>query len=126
VYTKFLGGPFGGGFGAGAATAKAYSALGVPHSEVKIRMRFMVIDSWDGEHGWVSIDGTLLWDVPFAFPGAFPDQCGVGGFRDHGPNDVLIGAPHSTPTILVEATATRAHRPWDASWGIDDVAVLVR
>ncbi len=122
VFGNALGGY--GRFGAGASTQKVFDFTGIAHSEVKVQLDFIGIDSWDGgEVGRVSVDGKTVFEQSLG--GGAADQCGVA-FADLGPRAVSYTGAHSANTVTVSVTSTLDQAANDESWAIDNLSVRVR
>jgi hypothetical protein len=48
-----------GNFGSGATSSKTYED--VPKSVITIEFDYYYLDSWDGEIGWLNINGSRVW-----------------------------------------------------------------
>ena len=97
--------------------------VGCPHSEARVSLDYLVLDSWDGESAIVQVDGVEVYNTPFSYGGS--NRCG-GGFVDLGPQPVLNEAPHTSNSLTVRVTSTLNQDPGDESFGIDKVRIMIR
>lgn len=120
-------------FGKTAVTA-VFDLKGVPHTELRLRFEYVVIDSWDGEIAYAELDGKRFWQIRCdkgnaKTCGQTADQCGwdgpIAGRNDGAvPVDALV--PHSRDEASVLWGAMLDQSSGDESWGIDNVGVFVR
>jgi len=122
---------------AGGTNQKTFGLLGVPHTQTRLTIDYITIDSWDGEHAYVRLAGTQVYDQAFCFcsqgcqnnnpPGICGGKAECGGSWDEErsvPVDATVN--HSSDSISVEAQSTIDQGPSDESWGLDNVALWVR
>ncbi len=114
-------------FGKGALTSKKVAAPA--HSQVKLALAYVRIDSWDGESGVVQVDGNNVWTKkgtgawhPLFHDG---DVCGDNAYTDD-EWGVAFSGPHSGATVTVTVTSTLDQDAGDESFGVDNVALWVK
>jgi hypothetical protein len=61
----------------GAWLEKTFDLSQHPHTQVSLSLRFVAIDAWDNEHGYVEADGKVIWHSSFTVR-AGAQQCGHG------------------------------------------------
>lgn len=111
--------------GDGAFTAQTFSLRSIPHTEVAVRLDYVVLDSWDAERALVYIDGTERYSAVFNGDDAIADVC--GGIRtDLGPQSVAIQTEHLAATVTVNVTSTLDQAAIDESFGVDNVDLRIR
>ena len=118
-----------GGYGiiAGGEISIRLSTQGVPHTELRANLDYIKIDSWDGEEGYVEIDGQSIWREAQQANGQ--EMCGWNrGFYISFDDRHAISAilPHRTPEIRLVAGSTLNQIPTDESFGIDNIRVWAR
>jgi hypothetical protein len=131
---------------AGDTNAKTYSVEGVPHSEARLSLEYLKIDSWGSsdEEGFVTLAGEDIFRKEFcACRHGCQKQGGIcGGEHVCGMNRKGSNASvddlereisvegtvshSSTSDIRVAAGSNLDQDPCDESWGIDDIEVWVR
>ncbi len=117
-----------GGFnelGASDEAVQTFSTLGVPHTEVRAELDYVVIDSWDEEDAIVQIDGTQVWRKEFHHRDVSTTSCGLN-WKDHGPQEVDETQAHTATSVTVRATSTLSQDAWDESFGLDNVRITIR
>lgn len=122
TYGAHLGGY--GNFGNGVVTQKTYDLLGITHTNVRVDLDYIVIDSWDNERARVSIDGALVYDQPYTFMGA--NLCGGSGWGEIGRRDVIQTRAHTANAMTLSITSTIDQDASDESFGVDDVVIMIR
>jgi hypothetical protein len=119
-----------GGFniaGAGYVMTNVVSAL-PPHTQVRVNGSYLRVDTWDGEAGWVKIDGTQVWSAPFthiACASPCVSYCGVAGFQES-MTGFNTTANHTAPQVKVEVGSTLDQGPADESFGLDNMYIWVK
>lgn len=109
--------------------AKAFTNL-PPHNQIRITAQYYFIDSWDGESGFMSVDGNKVWvDTYNHATGDAKHGINVCGNetperRLRTPIDVTI--PHTGDSFNLSFGATTDEHSCDESFGIDSVMVFVR
>lgn len=103
---------------------KTFDVSAVPHTEARVSLDYLVIDSWDTEDGVVEVEGVEVWRETFLASDA-TNRCG-GSWGDHGPQPVFTEFAHASDTIEVRAYGTINQGVSDESYGVDDVTIAVR
>jgi len=119
-----------GGYGkfAGGEVHKTFHKLTAPHKELRLKANFHFIDSWEGETGYAKLNNQFVWADTYDHTTAKTgiNICGAvaaeGKFAT--PIDVVI--PHNTSILTVTFGATLDQSPYDESWGVDDVMIMLR
>jgi hypothetical protein len=118
------------GLGAGKSLEKTYDLSRQPrHTMVILSLRFLKIDSWDGEAGVVYIDGSQVWKSQSL---NFQDDDDVGGGRQCGSEAsphwteraVEVGpisVAHSAESLRLTVTTTLDQDGSDESFGISNI-----
>jgi hypothetical protein len=122
-WTNILGGFY--ELGGGDEAVQTFSTLGVPHTEVRAELHYVVIDSWDEEDAIVQIDGTQVWRVEFHHEDVSTNSCGQN-WKDHGPQAVDETQAHTAANVTVRATSTLNQGADDESFGLDNVRITIR
>jgi hypothetical protein len=120
-YNNTLGGY--GLFGVNDFSQRVYDLQQIPHSEALVSLDYLVIDSWDGEHARVDVDGNSVYDMQFFSSG--PNLCGAG-FGDPGAQQVLSQRAHTANSLTLRISSTLDQDPGDESFGADNVRVMIR
>ena len=112
--------------GSDSPIARSVPLLGVPHAQVRLRAEYLVIDSWDEEEGWASVDGADVFTIQcnVGSCGQMGNLCG-GGWWDS-VVDVDGVVPHVDDAVVIEFGSTTDQPANDESFGIDAVRVAVR
>lgn len=113
-------------FGGGAAPEKTFDLLGVAHTELRVALDYIVIDSWDNEDAIVRVDGATVYTETFLFfDSPNPNACGQY-FGDWGVQPVQEVVAHTDATATVLVTSTINQIPSDESFGVRNVRIAVR
>jgi hypothetical protein len=94
------------------------------HDELRIVARVHMIDSWENELAWMSVDGNVVWTTTGT--GGSLSTCGD---EKHGEAsmgmmiDVVV--PHKIGTVDVKFGTSLNQHECDESLGVDDVAVYI-
>ncbi len=106
------------------------STYAIAHTETWTYLRYIALDSWDGESGYVQIDGTTDWTLAINnHSSSYSEVCGwnrgyYGSYDSrHG---VSIQTGHTAGTLTLTAGSTLDQGPTDESFGVDDVYVWIR
>jgi len=112
-------------FGAGASTQKSVSVLPA-HTQLKLALDFRRIDSWDGESGWLQLDGATVWTKSGVYYNG-TQLCGAapGNWVEENWPVAYQGA-HSATSVTVRAGSTLDQNAYDESWAIDNAQVWVK
>ena len=120
-------GPFLGGFG--EAGRGAYAQLTItslpPHEAVRVQLRFLKIDSWDGERASVTVDGVPLWSRAFRGQDGAGSECGLRGAYHEQLVAVDETVPHASPTAVIRVSTTLNESPENEAWAINDVSIAI-
>jgi hypothetical protein len=123
VFGHMLGGY--GAFAAGADPQRVYDLQGVAHTEAYVSLDYVVLDSWDGELGLVFVDGSNVFSKSYSYGNAYAKRCGTY-WTDNGPQPVKSQSSHNGNTLTLEVTSTLDQGPFDESFGVDNVRVMIR
>ena len=131
-YSCGVWGPILGGYDqiSGGELSNLLSLRGVIHTELRLNLLYMSLDSWDGETGYVQIDENSVWtDAINNHNSQFGEVCGwnrgyYGSFDTKRTVDATVS--HNSDTALIVAGSTLNQAPNDESFGIDDVTVWIR
>jgi len=108
---------------------KTYNNL-PPHTQLRINAKYMFIDSWDGESGYMKIDGNTVWVESYNHADGDSKKginiCGnpTPERRFGRPIDVTI--PHTGSSVTLQFGATTDEHSCDESFGIDSVMLFTR
>jgi hypothetical protein len=108
---------------------KVYADL-PPHTQIRITAKYMFIDSWDGESGFLKVDGNHAWVESYNHAdGDLKHGINICGNetpeRKFGtPIDVTI--PHTASSVTLSFGATTDEHSCDESFGIDSVMIFTR
>jgi hypothetical protein len=120
TYSTFLGGP--GLYGSGAFSDRSYDLQNIPHSEARVTLDYLFIDSWDNESGVVSIDGADVYNNPHMSSGQ--NECGGPSVDANVP---AVGQrAHAANTLTLRVSSTLDQDPNDESFGVDNVRLMIR
>lgn len=98
---------------------------GIPHSERRVQLDTIIIDSWDGEELAISIDGEEVSRESYALADADEDIC-ASGWDDLGRVSFSSEAMHSNDQINLVIVNTLDEGPNNEAFGIDDVRIAIR
>ena len=123
-YGAILGGA--GQLGKGAVTSKKVASP--PHTNLKLGMNYIRLDSWDNETGVVQIDGNNVWTKKgtgnwLLF--GVNNVCGSNNYSDEEWGVAYSGA-HTGTSVTVSASSTLDQDAGDESFGIDNIALWVK
>jgi len=101
-----------------------------PHTQIRINAKYMFIDSWDGESGFLKADTNLVWTESYNH---------ADGDAKHGINlcgnetperkfgrSIDVTVPHTQDSITLTFGATTDEHPCDESFGVDSVMLFTR
>ena len=95
------------------------------HTQARVVTEYWFVDSWDGETGWIDIDGSNLWyQVRTTGGSGTSDICGATWTEETTLIDGIIS--HSGSTLYYSAGSNLDQAATDESWAIDDVQIWVR
>jgi hypothetical protein len=101
-----------------------------PHSMIRIKANYHMLDNWTGETGYMNVDDQLMaWRQRGMVPmsNKMLNQCGNGDHADPLMNrqvDKIM--EHGTSTVKLTFGSTLSKDPCEASYAIDDVMIFVR
>jgi len=132
TYSCGLWGSMLGGYGiiSGGSFDIDLSTYAIAHTETWTYLHYMALDSWDGETGYVQVDGTTEWSLAINnHSTSLSEVCGwnrgyYGSFDSR--QRVNFQAAHSASTLTLTAGSTLDQDPSDESFGVDDVYVWIR
>jgi len=100
------------------------------HSQIRVSAKYMFIDSWDGETGFMKLDNNIVWSENYNHAQGNPSHginiCGNETPERKFGRSVDVTVPHTQTEITVVFGATTDEHPCDESFGIDSVMVFVR
>jgi cysteine-rich repeat protein len=128
VYGQILGGY---GVLAGGSNEKTYSLLGVAHTQARLQLDYIKIDSWDVESAIVRFGGVEIFNHTYCFCSQGCAECGGddicgGSWPEERSIPVSGTIGHTSNSVVVYGQSTVNQDPSDESWGLDNVAVYVR
>ena len=119
---------------AGGSNQKSYSLGGVAHTQVRVELDYVKVDSWDGETATVKLDGTSIWTTRFCFCsqgcsgycGSDGLSCGSGSWVEERGVHVTGVVNNTAASVIVRGESTVDQASNDESWGLDNIQVFVR
>ncbi len=128
-------GPLGkilGGFNvmAGGQMTKTLNVSAATHTQMKISLDYVSIDSSDGEQGWIVVDGAKVWThvLDNCVIQVGSNYCGAGGPPCFG--DVVYKAAaaiaHNAANVTFGGGSSLDQGAGDESFGIDNVIVWIK
>lgn len=121
-----------GGYGiiAGGTLSIDVSTYAIPHTEAWAEVDYIALDSWDGETGYVSVDGTRVWSAGINnHSSAYAEICGWNrGYYGSYDSKTVVSATtaHSDSAISFVGGSTLDQGPTDESFGLDNVFLWIR
>jgi hypothetical protein len=127
-----------GGYGeiAGTTNEKTFNLNSVSHSEVRVTLDYLTVDSWDGEEAFVTVDGSKVFTNNHCFCSqdcqnnggtcGGRQQCGNTSHKHDRLFPVDETVSHSSGSVTIGGGSTLDQPATDESWGMDDVEVFVR
>jgi len=119
-----------GGYGllAGGEVYNDIGLGGISHTEARVEIRYLKLDSWDGELAYVQVDGTDIWTANLYYNEG-EEMCGwnrgyEGSYDDY--HDITETVAHTASSLLLLAGSTLDQDATDESFGIDNVLVWIR
>jgi len=112
------------------ATIAGTIPIATPHREMRVKFKFVVIDSWDGEEASLQANGQKVWSHSCQGAPSFNcnqdyPQCGNAPIRD-GVVPVEVVFPHTASQVDLLWSTALDQPPIDESWGLDDLEIAVR
>jgi hypothetical protein len=121
-----------GGYGiiSGGSFGITIDCLGIPHAEAWVELGYAALDSWDGETGYVYVDGTAIWALAINnHSTSLSEVCGWDrgyyGSYDSA-HAVSVAFAHGNGTLALTAGSTLDQSATDESFGLTEVWVWVR
>jgi len=118
---------------ANGTNAKTYSLANIPHTEAKLNLDYIKVDSWDGERAAVTFGGTEIWGKTLCFCTSSCDicggnglSCGSGSWVEERGIPVTGTIAHTTNTVVVAGSSTLNQGADDESFGLDNIVLWVR
>ena len=122
--------------GGNTTNTKTYSWTAFTHTQARVDLDYIKIDSWDGETASVLLAGTTVWSEQFCFCnhtcGDNGGTCGgsamCGGSNWAEERKVAVSEiiNHTSASLAVGVKATLDQATNDESFGIDNVYVYIR
>jgi len=87
-----------------------------------------MFDSWNGEHGFLRVDNEEVWKLNGKTP-SNKNAMNFGGSETPDPryNSLIdVTFAHTDDTVNLEFGSSLIQNPCKASYGIDDVQILVK
>ncbi len=97
---------------------------GISHSQVRLEMNYLFIDSWDDELGYVKIDGAEVWSRVHHFDDTDTRVCGVGYYDAR--EAINVTRSHTGAIVQLKVGSHLGDVPVDESFGADDIEVWIR
>jgi hypothetical protein len=100
-----------------------------PHTQIRINAKYMFIDSWDGETGYLKADNNMVWAESYNH--ADGGKQGINICGNETPEKkfgrtIDLTVPHTKDSITLTFGATTDEHPCDESFGIDTVMIFIR
>jgi len=109
--------------------SKTFSDLPL-HTHVRVNSKYMFIDSWDGESGYLKLDGNVVWTEAYNHNDGEQHKgfniCGNETPERKFGRQIDVTIPHTGNSIELTFGATTDEHPCDESFGVDSVMVFVR
>ncbi len=120
-----------GGYGviAGGTITRTLDLGVAEHSQLRVDLDYISIDSSDGEQGYVRLDGTTVWTQQLNnCPGGVTTQHCGNSPPCHGDTVYKVSASgaHSGPTVVIGVGSTLDQTPNDEAFGFDNLMVWFR
>ena len=118
-----------------ADNAKTYTFLSIPHTQARLSLDYIKIDSWDSEQAVVRFGGNEIFRSTYCFCSQGCQNSGGtcggdaicgGGWNEERKIPVTGIIAHTGNTIEVYGDSTIDQGPLDESWGLDNIQVFVR
>jgi len=110
------------------AATTARQRISLPkHTHLRVQARVHFIDAWAGESAFLQVDGRPEWlETADSASGAGLNVAGGPHPERRFGVPVDVTLPHTGATALIEFGSSLEQHACDASFGVDDVHVLVR
>ncbi len=112
-------------FGKNASTQK--TVLGPPHTQARLTLDFLRIDSWLFEQGFVQVDGNTVWTKKGTggYLTGGKHECGKDSINDEKWDADWQGA-HTAAALTLKATSDLNESASNEAFGIDNAVVWVK
>lgn len=101
--------------------------INAPHTQIRITAGFHMFDNWNGEYGYMKVNGDIMW----MREGKVDNENGMnicgGNHNDPAFNleiDVIV--PHTSNNVTITFGSTLQKDPCEASFGVDDVMIYTK
>ncbi|CAK58875.1 unnamed protein product (macronuclear) [Paramecium tetraurelia] len=117
--------PLLGGYDYTGENSYIYKKINLPaHNQIKIKFRFMFIDSWNAENAYLYVDNVQVWTDSFNYQSReIQDLCGWA--YDDIPHNQEITVSHSKQSITLKFTSDLDQVPTNESFGIRDIQIYI-
>jgi hypothetical protein len=109
--------------------AKTFKSL-PKHTKVRITAKYYFIDDWNGEYGYMKINGKVVWTKKFTHNkksiSSSISICGNSDYLDNLSEIIDITLSHNEDQILLTFGSTIKKDPCIQSFGVDDIIVYVK
>lgn len=95
------------------------------HSWLRIAANYHMLDNWDGELGYMLLDGQMVWSQHGTTETSTGNVCGGEG-EDRVNIPIYVTRPHTNHNVTLTFGSTLTSDPCHASFAIDNVAVYTR
>jgi hypothetical protein len=101
-----------------------------PHSQIRVVAKYMFIDSWDGETGFLKLDNRPVWLESYNHSHGDSKHginiCGNETPERRFGRSIDVTIPHNGNQVTLTFGATTDEHSCDESFGIDSVMIFVR
>jgi hypothetical protein len=108
---------------------KTFSGLPA-HSQIRVVAKYLFIDSWDGESGYVKADGNTVWVESYNHANGDLKHgisiCGNETPERKFSTPIDLTIPHTGDSLTLSFGATTDEHSCDESFGIDSVMIFTR
>jgi len=87
-------------------------------------MNYLIIDSWDGEYGYVKIDGIEVWSTTHHHGSGTEDICGHS-YPDKR-ESISVTRSHTSEIVQLKAGSNLDDTTTDESFAVDNIEVWIR
>jgi len=109
--------------------SKTFGSLG-PHTQIRVVAKYLFIDSWDGESGYLKADGNTVWLDSYNHAVGDPkhgiNMCGNETPERKFSSNIDVTIPHTGDSLTLAFGATTDEHSCDESFGIDSVMIFTR
>jgi len=105
--------------------SKVYKNL-TKHVNLRVNAAYHMFDSWEGETGYMKIDGEIVWTKQGTHSEKGVNICG-GDYNDPAYNiPIDVTVPHDKAEVKVSFGSTLDEDACNESFGIDDVMIYLK